>query len=264
MSDLLTRLDAGGVLTLTMNQPEKRNALSPEMMTALLDALRGAASDAAVKVIVLTGAGDAFCAGGDVAAMAAGKLFAPSFEASVDILRQKMEAPRLLHEMAKPTIARVRGAAAGAGLSLALACDLRIADDSAQFVTAFAKVGASGDYGGSWFLARLVGEAKAKELYFTSPRVGAQQALALGIVNRVVAAEALDAEVAALASQLAAGPSIALSYMKRNFNAVSEGLSLAHLLDMEAEHMVRSLQTADHREAAQAFVEKRAPRFTGQ
>lgn len=260
---LQTQLE-GGVLTLTMNRPDKRNALSPEMMTELLDALRGAASDAAVKVIVLTGAGDAFCAGGDVAAMASGKLLGQGFEASVDLLRQKMEAPRLLHEIAKPTIARVRGAAAGAGLSLALACDLRIADESAQFVTAFAKVGASGDYGGSWFLARLVGEAKAKELYFTSPRVGAQEALALGIVNRVVAAAELDAEVKALAAQLAAGPTVALAYMKRNFNAVSEGLSLPMLLDMEAEHMVRSLHTADHREAATAFVEKRAPRFTGQ
>ena len=171
---LMTRLD-GGVLTLTMNRPDKRNALNPEMMQALLDALRDAAGNAAVKVLVLTGAGDAFCAGGDVGAMASGNLFAASYEASVDILRQKMEAPRLLHELGKPTIARVRGAAAGAGLSLALACDLRVADETAQFVTAFAKVGASGDYGGSWFLARLVGVAKAKELYFTSPRVGARE-----------------------------------------------------------------------------------------
>lgn len=264
MTTVLQSQLEGGVLTLTMNRPDKRNAMSPEMMTALLDALRGAASDAAVKVIVLTGAGEAFCAGGDVAAMASGQLLGQGIEASIDLLRQKMEAPRLLHEIAKPTIARVRGAAAGAGLSLALACDLRIADESAQFVTAFANVGASGDYGGSWFLARLVGEAKAKELYFTSPRLSAHKALALGMVNRLVAAAELDAEVSALAAQLAAGPSIALGYMKRNFNAVSEGLSLPMLLDMEAEHMVRSLQTADHREAAQAFVEKRAPRFTGQ
>ena len=260
---LMTRLD-GGVLTLTMNRPDKRNALNPEMMQALLDALRDAAGNAAVKVLVLTGAGDAFCAGGDVGAMASGNLFAASYEASVDILRQKMEAPRLLHELGKPTIARVRGAAAGAGLSLALACDLRIADETAQFVTAFAKVGASGDYGGSWFLARLVGVAKAKELYFTSPRVGAREALALGLVNRVVADGELDAAVDALAGSLAAGPSIALNYMKRNFNAVADGLPLAALLDLEAARMVRSMQTADHREAARAFVEKRAPRFTGE
>ena len=196
---------------------------------ALAAQLRDAAGDAAVKVLVLTGSGDAFCAGGDVGAMASGNLFAASYEASVDILRQKMEAPRLLHELGKPTIARVRGAAAGAGLSLALACDLRVADDTAQFVTAFAKVGASGDYGGSWFLARLVGVAKAKELYFTSPRVGAREALALGLVNRVVTDGELDAAVDALAAGLAAGPSIALNYMKRNFNAVADGLPLPRL-----------------------------------
>jgi 2-(1,2-epoxy-1,2-dihydrophenyl)acetyl-CoA isomerase len=263
MSALLTRLD-GGVLTLTMNRPDKRNAFNLEMMQGLLDALRGVATDPAVKVLVLTGAGDAFCAGGDVAAMAAGRSFGATYEANVDALRQKMEAPRLLHELGKPTIARVRGPAAGAGLALALACDLRIASASAQFVTAFAKVGLSGDYGGSWFLSRLVGVARAKELYYTSPRVGAQEALAIGLVNRIVADAELDATVDALAAQLAAGPSVAFGYMKRNLNAVAEGISLAALLDLEAARMVRSTQTADHREAATAFVEKRAPRFAGE
>ena len=259
---LLTRLD-DGVLTLTMNRPDKRNAFNLEMMQGLLDALRGAATDPAVKVLVLTGAGNAFCAGGDVSAMAEGRSFGATYEENVDALRQKMEAPRLLHELGKPTIARVPGPAAGAGLALALACDLRIAGRSAQFVTAFAKVGLSGDYGGSWFLARLVGVARAKELYFTSPRIGAEEALALGIVNRVVDDAELDAEVAALAGQLAAGPAVALGYMKRNFNAVADGISLPALLDLEAARMVRCAQTADHREAATAFVEKRAPRFVG-
>ena len=262
MAALETQLN-GGVLTLTMNRPEKRNALNLEMMNGLLDGLRRAAADDAVKVLVLTGTGAAFCAGGDVGNMAEGKSFAAGYEANVDMLRQKMEAPRLIHELGKPTIAKIRGAAAGAGMSLALACDLRIAGDSAQIVTAFAKVGLAGDYGGTWFLARLVGVAKAKELYLTSPRVGAQEALALGIVNRVLPDAELDAAVDALAVSLAAGPTVALNYMKRNLTAVADGISLGALLDMEAARMVRSAQTADHREAAKAFVEKRAPRFTG-
>ncbi len=263
MSALQTTLE-GGVLTLTMNRPEKRNALNPEMMQGLIDGLQRAVTDDAVKVLVLTGAGAAFCAGGDVGAMAEGKSFAAGYEANVDILRQKMEAPRLLHELGKPTIAKVRGPAAGAGMALALACDLRIASDSALIVTAFAKVGLAGDYGGTWFLSRLVGVAKAKELYFTSPRLDAQQALALGIVNRVLPEGELDAAVDALAASLASGPSVALNYMKRTLTTVSDGISLGALLDLEAARMVRSAQTADHREAAQAFVEKRTPRFTGQ
>lgn len=260
---LTSQLDAG-VLTLTLNRPERRNALNPEMVQALIEALHRAAADAEVRAIVLTGAGDAFCAGGDVGAMAAGKTFAGSYEANVDALRRRMEAARLLHEIAKPTIARVHGPAAGAGLALALACDLRLASEQAVFVTAFAKVGVSGDYGGSWFLGRLVGVGRAKELYYTSPRIAAAQALALGLVSRVLPLAELDAAVQSLAAQLAAGPAVALAYMKRNLNAVSEGIGLAALMDLEAARMVRCSQTADHREAAQAFVDKRTPRFRGE
>jgi len=262
MAALLTRLE-GGVLTLTMNRPDKLNALDPEMMQGLLDGLQRATTDDAVKVVVLAGAGVGFCAGGDVSAMAAGRTFGDGYEANVDRLRQKMDAVRLLHELGKPTIARLRGAAAGAGMSLALACDLRIAGDTARIVTAFAKVGLAGDYGGTWFLTRIVGEAKAKELYFTSPRIGAAEALALGLVNRVLPDAELDAAVDELAASLAGGPTVALNYMKRTLNAVSAGLPLAELLDLEAARMVRSAQTDDHREAAQAFVEKRPPRFVG-
>ena len=263
MSALETKLEAG-VLTLTMNRPEKLNAFNVEMMQGLQGGLERAAADDAVKVLVLTGAGKAFCAGGDVGSMAEGKAFASSYEANVAALRQKMEVSRLLHELGKPTIAKVRGAMAGAGMALGLACDLRIASETAQVVTAFAKVGLAGDFGGSWFLTRLVGEAKAKELYFTSPKVGAPEALALGIFNRVLPDAELDAAVDALALSLASGPAVALGYMKLNLSAVSGGASLPDLLDLEAARMVRSAQTADHREAAQAFVEKRAPRFTGQ
>jgi 2-(1,2-epoxy-1,2-dihydrophenyl)acetyl-CoA isomerase len=164
--------------------------------------------------------------------------------------------------MPKPTVAAVRGAAAGAGLSMALACDLRIAADNARFITAFARVGYSGDFGGSWFLTHLVGTAKARELYYTSEPVAAEEALRLGIANRVVAADDLEREVQAFAAGIAAGPSLALRYMKRNLNA-AESSPLAACLDLEAWAHTRTGMTEDHREAAQAFVDKRQPVFKG-
>jgi 2-(1,2-epoxy-1,2-dihydrophenyl)acetyl-CoA isomerase len=177
-------------------------------------------------------------------------------------LRARMEVSRWLHEMPKPTIAMVRGAAAGAGLSLALACDLRIAGDTARFGTAFARVGYSGDFGGSYFLTRLVGTAKARELYFTADLLDAQQALGLGLVNRVIPDARLEEETMTLATRLAQGPRIAYRYMKRNLNAAETG-SLTELMDLEAWHHARCGMTEDHREAAKAFVEKRQPIFKG-
>ena len=173
-----------------------------------------------------------------------------------------MEGARWLHEMPKPTIAMVRGAAAGAGVSLALACDLRIAGDTARFGTAFARVGYSGDFGGSFFLTQLVGTAKARELYFTADMLDAQQALALGLVNKVVPDSRLEEETLSLAGRLARGPRIAYRYMKRNLNAAESG-TLKDLLDLEAWHHTRCGETADHKEAARAFVEKRDPVFRG-
>jgi 2-(1,2-epoxy-1,2-dihydrophenyl)acetyl-CoA isomerase len=164
--------------------------------------------------------------------------------------------------MPKPTIAMVRGAAAGAGLSLALACDIRIAGDTARLGTAFSRVGYSGDFGGSFYLTQLVGTAKARELYFTGDVVDAHQALALGLVNRVVPDTMLEEETMALAARLAAGPRVALRYMKRNMNAAESG-TLHEVLDLEAWHHTRCGLTEDHREAARAFVEKRAPVFRG-
>src|SRR5438445_364335 len=169
---------------------------------------------------------------------------------------------RWLHEMPKPTIAMVRGAAAGAGMSLALACDLRVAGDTARFATAFARVGYSGDFGGSWFLTQLVGTGKARELYFTTDIVDAREARELGMVNRVVPDARLEEETLALAARLARGPRIAYRYMKRNFNAAESG-TLKDLLDLEAWHHTRCGMTEDHREAAKAFVEKREPVFRG-
>jgi len=260
--DLLEALK-DGVAVLTLNRPDRLNAMSPSMLDALLEALARLAADPEVGVVVLTGAGRAFCSGGDVKAMAEGREFGgTTLEDKAQALRSRMEVSRWLHEMPKPTIAMVRGAAAGAGMSLALACDLRVAGDTARFATAFARVGYSGDFGGSWFLTQLVGTGKARELYFTTDIVDAREARELGMVNRVVPDARLEEETLALAARLARGPRIAYRYMKRNFNAAESG-TLKDLLDLEAWHHTRCGLTEDHREAAKAFVEKRDPVFRG-
>ncbi len=258
----LVEIVKDGVAVLTLNRPDRLNALSGPMLAALGEALPRLADDPDVGVVVLTGAGRGFCAGGDVKAMAEGREFSGTFEEKAQSLRAAMETSRWLHEMPKVTIAMVRGAAAGAGLSLALACDLRVASDSARFATAFARVGYSGDFGGSWYLTKLVGTAKARELYYTADIVDAQQALALGLANRVVPDARLEEETMALASRLARGPRVAYRYMKRNFNAAESG-ALEDSLDLEAWHHTRCGETEDHREAAKAFVEKREPIFRG-
>jgi 2-(1,2-epoxy-1,2-dihydrophenyl)acetyl-CoA isomerase len=250
-----------GIATLTFNRPERMNALSTPIMEGLLHGLPRLAGDPAVKVVILTGAGRASCAGGDVKDMAQGGAQRSATEATAR-LRSRMEVSRILHELPKPTIAMINGPAAGAGLAFALACDLRIAGASARLVTAFVRVGFSGDFGGSYFLTRLVGTARARELYFTGRPVDADEALSLGLVNRVVADEELATATTELARSLAQGPIVALSLMKRNMNCAENG-SLAELLDMEAANQVQTGRTEDHREAAQAFVEKRPPVFTG-
>jgi len=260
MPDLIETVEHG-VATLTFNRPERMNALSTPIMEGLLQGLPRLAGDPAVRVIVLTGAGRAFCAGGDVKSMAEGGERRSAAEATAH-LRSRMEVSRILHELPKPTIAMINGPAAGAGLAFALACDLRIAGASASLVTAFVKVGLSGDFGGSFFLTRLVGTAKARELYFTGRPIDAQEALSLGLVNRVVADDQLGDATMELAKSLAQGPHIALSLMKRNMNC-AEAAGLAELLDVEAVNMVQATRTEDHREAAKAFVEKRAPVFVG-
>jgi len=263
MSDDLLEAVKDGVAMLTLNRPERLNAMSQAMLDGLQEALPRLAEDPAVGVVVLAGAGRGFCAGGDVKAMAEGsEMGGTTLEERAQGLRARMEVSRWLHEMPKPTIAMVRGAAAGAGLSLALACDLRIVGDSARFGTAFARVGYSGDFGGSFFLTQLVGTAKARELYFTADLLDAHQALALGLVNRVVPDARLEEETLALATRMASGPRIAYRYMKRNMNAAQTG-TLKDLLDLEAWHHTRCGMTEDHREAARAFVDKREPVFRG-
>ncbi len=257
-----------GVALLVMNRPERRNALSDEMLRGLAAALRDAETAADVRCIVLTGAGGAFCSGGDVKGMAAGTGGNRGIGLSLDerIHRQRLsqrETAGRIFRMPKPVIASLPGAAAGAGLSLALACDLRIAAESAVLTTAFAKVGFSGDYGGSYFLTQLVGSAKARELYYLSDRVDAKEAERLGLVNKVVPDAALVAETRALADRLASGATVAFRYMKENLHRALEGASLEDCLDLEATHHVHTGLTEDHREAATAFVEKRTPTFKG-
>jgi 2-(1,2-epoxy-1,2-dihydrophenyl)acetyl-CoA isomerase len=260
--DLLAHVE-GGVAVLTMNRPDRRNALSPAMLEALASMLARAERDEEIGCVVLTGAGGAFCAGGDVKAMAE----APDSEEGWDarVHRQRLnhrETAGRLHAMPKPTIAALPGPAAGAGLSLALACDLRYGASSAVLTTAFARVALAGDYGGTYFLPRLVGDAKARELYYLSERLDAGEAERLGLLNRVFEDESLQQEVLAVAGRLAAGPRVALRYMKENLLRSGHG-ELGECLDMEATHHLRTALTEDHREAAAAFTAKRAPVFRG-
>jgi 2-(1,2-epoxy-1,2-dihydrophenyl)acetyl-CoA isomerase len=264
-TDLLASLD-DGVLTLTLNRPEARNATSGAMTTALGQQLASAELDGAVKCIVLTGAGKGFCAGGDVKGMAArgdGTVGDNTIDAAIHRQRVNQRATAgKLFTMPKPTIAALPGAAAGAGLSLALACDLRIMASTAILTTAFARVGFSGDYGGTYFLTQLVGSAKAREMYFLSDRVSAQEALQLGLTNWVCEPDELADKTREIALRLASGPTVAYRYMKENLNRAMTG-DMNDCLDLEATHHVHCGQTEDHREATKAFVAKREPVFQG-
>ena len=265
--DLRAEVD-DGVAVLTMNRPARRNALSEAMMSALGAVLAQVETDDAVGSVVLTGAGGAFSAGGDVKGMAAASADSAdgagrSLDAAIHRQRLSQRATSgRLWSMPKPTIAAIGGPAAGAGLSLALACDLRYAVAGAVLTTAFAKVAFAGDYGGTWFLTRLVGSSKAKELYYFSERLSAQDAERLGIVNAVFAPADFEREVMDRARRLAHGPSLAYRYMKENLNRAVSG-DLGDCMDLEVTHHVHTGLTEDHREAAQAFVDKREPRFHG-
>ena len=266
MSQELMETIENGIATLTMNRPDARNALTRDMMNGLLIALPRLAADPAVRVVVLTGAGRAFCAGGDVKGFAKraqdSGATTESFDHKVNDLRLRMDVSRWLHEMPKPTLAVIPGPAAGAGLSMALACDMRIASDDAKLTTAFSKVGLSGDFGGSYFLNHLVGAAKARELYFTAAVLRADEAQKIGMVNRVVPYEQLAKAAADYAQELAALPTIAVGFMKKNLNTGLRS-NLSDTLDAEAIHMISTFDTEDHKGAAKAFVEKRQPVFNG-
>jgi 2-(1,2-epoxy-1,2-dihydrophenyl)acetyl-CoA isomerase len=259
MADL-TEAVSERVALLTLNRPERLNALSAEMIDGLIDALRRLSTDDAVGAIVLTGAGRGFCAGGDVKAMAERSTI--SLEQRAAGISNMHQAIMLLRTVPQVVIGMVNGPAFGAGLGIAMACDLRIAALSARFGTAFAGVGFSGDFGGSYHLTKLVGAAKARELYLLGEHIDATRAEALGLVTRAVPDAALTDETMGLARRLAAGPRVAYGYMKRNLLA-AESASLPEVLDLEAFHQARTSITEDHKEAARAFVEKRKPVFRG-
>lgn len=251
----------GAVAVITLNRPESLNAMDPEMLETMHLVAREAADDSAVRCVVVTGAGRAFSAGGDVKAMATGGAALREEERAAGLRRQE-EMSLLLNEMPKPTIAAINGVVVGAGLSIALACDLRISSEQAKFGTAFGKVGFSGDFGGTWLLQRLIGPAKARELYFLGDMFGPEEALRLGIVTKVVAHDSLMDETLTLARRLADGPTLAYGRMKDNFNFGATN-TFADTLTREARNMIASGQTEDHRAAARAFVEKRPPKFVG-
>jgi enoyl-CoA hydratase/carnithine racemase len=254
------------VAIITLNRPEARNALSDTLTPALRSMIKTCGEDPNVRALLITGAGDAFCAGGDVKGMGANrdeKKLAMSFDEMVADLQERQRLlTGALVSVRKPTIAALPGPAAGAGLAIALGCDIRIAAQSAFVSTGYLRVGLSGDYGIAWLLTRLVGTARARELMFTAERVDAIRCEAIGLVNRVVPDDKLQDEAFALAKSLAEGPTLALRYMKDNLD---EALSFdfATARDHEAERLIRLTTTADHREAVQAFIEKRKPVFRG-
>ena len=259
MSDLTETIE-DGVATLTMNRPDRLNALSPAMLDAFHATLTRLGTDRSVGAIVVTGAGRGFCAGGDVKTM--GKRAERSFEDRLDSLNAVHRIPLLFRTIPKVVIGAVNGPAFGAGLGVAMSCDLRIAARSARFGTAFGGIGYSGDFGGSWLLTRLVGTAKARELYLLGGQIDAAEAERIGLVNRVVEDDQLELEAMAMARRIADGPRLAYGYMKQNLHA-AETEPLAAVLAMEAVHQARAGQTEDHLEAVAAFVEKRKPAFKG-
>lgn len=250
------------VAVITLNKPHKKNALGDILTPALRETLLTVEADDRVGCVMITGAGDAFCSGGDVSGMGASGSSGPkSAQERVDELTLKQKTLTLrLHELNRVTIAALPGAAAGAGLSIALACDLRVVSSSAFVTTAFRNIGLSGDYGSSWFLPRLIGLAKAKELFYSADRVGAEEGERLGLFNRVFPAETFREDAMDYARSIANGPTAALGRMKKNLNAGMDQ-DLASSLRQEAEHLIASSGSDEAREAISAFMEKRRPDF---
>ena len=256
----------GGILTLTFNRPEARNALSSELLQALGSQLADGEINPEVRCVVITGTGAAFCAGGDVKAMSETNSNGAKSTLDTLIQRQRLNQRATsgrLYKMPKPTLAVLPGPAAGAGLSIALAFDLRIMSSTAFMTTAFAKVGFAGVYGGSLFMSQLVGTAKARELYFLSDRISAKEAEDLGLTNWVVEPDALQESAAGIAQKLANGPTVAYSYMKENLARALTSADVHDCLDLEASHHIHCGGTDDHKNAVEAFIEKRTPVLEG-
>ena len=265
-NELLCEL-ADGVATVTLNRPEKRNALGDNLTPALRAILLTLEENLRCGAIVITGSGRAFCAGGDVSGMGGAgskpetQTIKPTPEDGMRALIHKQESLTLrMHELAKPIIAALPGPAAGAGLSIALAADLRVMSEDTFITTAFANIGLSGDYGTSWFLTRLIGPSRALELMLTARRITAKECLDLGIVNTITPYEEVRNRARQLALDIANGPRTALRYMKENINrAVNSDLKTC--LSGEARALMQCSRTDDHKEAVRAFMEKRPPIF---
>ena len=261
MYEHIQTVEAEGILTITLNRPDRLNAFIGHMRRDLAEALEHAGSDRSVRVIVITGAGRAFCAGGDIAFMAEllQRRDADEFSRILGAGRRVVLAIR---QMAKPVIASINGPASGAGCNLALACDLRIATNTATFSQSFAKVGLHPDWGGTYFLPRMVTPNKACELFFLGDTIDAAEALRLGIVNQVVEPEDLETTTLQLAERLRAAPPIALAAAKHAVY-MSQATELDEMLRYETEAQLRCFDSDDGHEGVQAFLEKREPRFTG-
>lgn len=255
--------DRVGVITL--NKPQKKNALGDILTPALRRAVHRFDEDDRVGCVMITGSGDAFCSGGDVSGMGGGstKPEGPpptTSERIAELIHKQATLTLRIHELSKVSIAALPGVAAGAGLSIALACDLRVAGDKAFVTTAFRNIGLSGDYGASWFLPRLIGLAKARELFYTADRIYAEEAQRLGIFNRVYPQESFTQDAMAFAIGIANGPTNALGRMKINLNSGMDQ-SLRESLVLEAKHLVGVTDNTESAEAIRAFMEKRSPRF---
>ncbi len=260
-SSLVLEERAGNVLTLRLNRPDRLNALNVELGEAILAALRRVADDESVRCVVLTGAGRGFCAGGDLALLRDVRSRKASHELEA-LLRAGKEIVLAIAGMPKPVLAAVNGPAAGGGMNLALACDVRIASEQASFGEAFAQVGLFPDFGGMYFLPRLVGISRAAELFYTGDMISATEALRLGIVNHVVSPDKFEAETRALAERLAAAPPLAMRAVKHTLLG-SRRDELEAVLDEEIRQQAVCFASEDCAEALEAFFAKRKPQFRG-
>jgi enoyl-CoA hydratase/carnithine racemase len=262
-SELLCEI-RDGVAVITLNRREARNALSDRLTPALRHMIKQCGDDPKVGALLITGAGNSFCAGGDVKGMGGNstKAEVPTEERVADLRAKQRTLTGVLVAVRKPTVAALPGPAAGAGLALALACDIRIASESAIMTTGYVRIGLTGDYGIAWLLTRLAGTSRARELMFLSDRIDARRCEALGLVNRVVADAELHEIAFAIAKSLAEGPSVALARIKDNLDHALTS-DILESMDREAENMVRATQTNDHKEAVRAFIDKRKPTFGG-
>ena len=270
MSPLLFEKRPDGIGLITLNRPERMNALARDAEDLLRKAVEDCSKDPAVRCVVVTGTGKGFCAGADVkglnerqsAAVAQADPMA-DFHHGVRSMRERQNGiPLLLHTMPKPTVAIVNGFAIGGGLSIALGCDIRLAGSEAKLSTGYRNLALSGDFGGPYFLSKLVGDGLARELLFTGEMMDAERALSLGIVNRVYPQATLMDEAMAFCRNLAEGPTLAMAMVKENLAAFA-ALGMQDSFDFEARNMILGMKSADHFEAVRAFVEKRKPVFKG-